>query len=368
MNDLTLLHDGRLIYDLPEPENGRVCNYWVMRLDIATGKRLEEPRRLTNWPSFCVFSGSASKDGKRLAFATWSSFSTTYIGDLEAGGTRLQNTRHFTLEDSDNGARGWTADGKVVVVKQTGGSWKVYKQSLDWDVPEPIMSSAADGWMLLGAISPDDKWYIARVWPKGANPDHLSVPLPILRIPLNGGSPETVLQLARHANVSCARPPSKTCVIAEQSEDRKQMVISIFDPIKGRGPELVRFDFERELKTLDVPPCVISPDGRRLAIARSPESQIEIYSLHGQLIQRIPSQSLGTLIFLVWAMDQKGLFATRNAQGGNELLHLDLQGSVTSLRKCVGFEGCFGLPSPDGRHLAIVDTNQSRNMWMMENF
>jgi hypothetical protein len=157
-------------------------------------------------------------------------------------------------------------------------------------------------------------------------------------------------------------------VIAEQSEDRKQMIVSIFDALKGRGPELARFDFARELETLEVPTCVISPDGTRLAIARSPESPIEVYSLHGQLMRKIPSQSVGDLIWLAWSANQKGLFVTRKAQRGNELLHLDVQGNVTSLRKCIGNETCFGFPSPDGRHLAVIDRNQSNNLWMMENF
>src|SRR5207245_887501 len=63
-NDIVWLHDGRVIYDLPESENDSVRNYWVMRLDIATGKRVDKPRRLTNWPSFFVSSGNASNDDK----------------------------------------------------------------------------------------------------------------------------------------------------------------------------------------------------------------------------------------------------------------------------------------------------------------
>ena len=146
------------------------------------------------------------------------------------------------------------------------------------------------------------------------------------------------------------------------------MIVSILDPIKGRGPQLARFDFARELAVLEVPTCVISPDGTRLAIARSPESPLEIYSLHGQLVHTIPSRSVGELLMLVWSADQKGLFVTRKAQNGNELLHLDFQGNVTSLRRCIGVETCFGFSSPDGRHLAIGDRNQSNNIWLMENF
>jgi serine/threonine protein kinase len=368
-NDIVWLHDGRLVYDLSESgSSGNACNYRTVRLDLQTGKRLEEPRRLTNWPNFCVFSGSATNDDKRLVYSLSSGFFTSYVADLVAGGTRLHNTRHFTLEDSDDIAHGWTANGKLLVAQHRKDGWALYRQSLESDTPDPIVSPVAGGWLLMGATAPDGKWYIGRIWPDAENVQRPTIPLPIVRIPLAGGTPETILQLSRHANVSCERPPSNTCVIAEQSEDRKQMIVSMFDPLKGRGSELARFDFERELGVIEVPTCVISPDGTRLAIARAPESPIEIYSLHGQLIHKIPSHSAGTWIWLAWSANQEGLFVTRKAQNGNELLYLDLRGNETSLRKCNGGETCFGLPSPDGRHLAIIDRNQSSNMWMMENF
>ncbi len=69
-NDIVWLHDGRVVYDLPESKNGNVCNYWTMRLDPATGKHIEEPRRLTNWPNFCVFSGSVTNNVSSLRVVT----------------------------------------------------------------------------------------------------------------------------------------------------------------------------------------------------------------------------------------------------------------------------------------------------------
>ena len=199
---------------------------------------------------------------------------------------------------------------------------------------------------------------------------HPSIPFPILRIPLAGGTPETIVRLSRKGSVSCAQPPSNTCVLAEQSEDHKQMIVSILDPIEGRGPELARFNFERELAAIGEPTCVISPDGNRLAMALSPESSIEIRSLHGQLLRKIPSRSEGSLTWLNWSADQKGFFVTRTAHSARELLYLDFKGNATLLRKCnlnLG-GGCEGIPSPDGRHLAITEIEQSNNMWMMENF
>jgi len=370
MGDWVRLHDGRMLYSLREPVNtvSDVCNYWTTRLDLATGRRLEEPRRLTNWPNFCVFGGSVTNNDKRLAFVASSGFDTSYVADLEAGGKRLRNIRRFTLEEDDS-VRGWTADGKVIVTQNRDTS-SLYKQSLDSATPEPIVSSVAVGALLLGATTPDGKWYIGRIWPNGESIEHPTIPFPILRIPLAGGTPETILQLSRQGSVSCARPPSSICVLAQVSADGKQMIVSTLDPVKGRGSELVRFDFDRVLEDSN---CVISPDGTRLAVARSPESPLEIRSLHGRLIYKIPFRSVGQLNWLNWSADQKGFFATRTGQSGNELLYLDFQGKTTSLRKCGGGTlglggGCQGLPSPDGRHLAIIDRDQSNNMWMMENF
>ena len=366
MNDIVWLHDGRWVYDLPEPTNGSVCNYWTMRLDLATGKRLEEPRQLTNWPNFCVFSGSVTNNDKRFAFMASSGFYNAYVADLEAGGKRLRNIRRFTLEEGDS-VGGWTADGKVLIGQNRDNHWILYKQSVDSETKEPIVASGAGGALLLGSTTPDGKWYLGRFWPAGQSIDHPTIPFPILRIPLDGGRPETIMQISRLGNVSCARAPSSTCVLV-QSEDGKQMIVSILDPIKGRGSELARFDFDRELAAVDVPLGVVSPDGTRLAIARNPEGPIEIRSLHGQLIRNIPSQSLGILTWLTWSADEKGLFVSRKGQKGDELLYLDFQGNATSLRKCVGSDACQGFPSPDGRHLAVSDRAQSNNMWMMEDF
>jgi len=366
MNDFVWLHDGRFVFDLPEQGHNSVCNYWTTRLDLATGRRVEESKRLTNWPNFCVFSGSVTNNDKRLAFVASSGFYTSYVADLGDGGRRLSNTRRFALEEND-GVLGWSADGKVLVGRNRAG-WSLYKRSFNSDTAEPIVSSVAGGAILLGATTPDGKWYIGRIWPEGESLDHPTIPFPVVRIPLAGGRPETILQLSRQGNVSCARPPSGPCVLAEQSEDGRQLIVSILDPIEGRGSELTRFDFDREFDALDGPLCAISPDGTRLAIARNLEKPIEIRSLRGQLIRTLPPRSFGVLTWLAWSSDQKGFFVTRKGQNGDELLYLDFQGSATSLRKCVWSDTCYGLPSPDGRHLAIGDKDQNNNMWMLENF
>jgi Tol biopolymer transport system component len=362
-SDIVWLRGGRVLYSLLEP-SGLACNYWSTRLDLSTGKHLEEPRRITNWPNLCANGGSATNDGKQFAFAVNSTFYTGYIGDLQAGETRIANVKHFTLEDSDDAVDDWTPDSKAVLIVETRGDhYSLYKQSLESDEQTPIVTSVAGGVLSYAIVSPDGKWIIALVAPQ--TPPY--VPFSIVRISIAGGVPVPLLQVARLSPVTCSRSPSGGCVIAEQSDDHKQMIVSKFDPEKGRGPELARFDLARDIDLFaDNLICAISPDGTRLAIARSPESAIEIQTVNGQLLRTVPSRISDRKSFLSWAADQRGFFVTRRASGGEELLHLDLQGNEKVLRNCV--LECIGIPSPDGRHLAIIDVQSSANMWMMENF
>ena len=367
INDIIWLHNGRLVYDIAEPDTG-VCNYWIARIDPDTGRRLEQPRRLTNWPNGCVSSGSASSDDKKITFAAWTGFFTTYVADLDAGGTRLRNVRHFVQEDADIYPFDWTPDSKSVFLarhrKPDGHS--LYKQALDSDRAEMLNSDGA-GWLSFGVVSPDGKWIIGRAWLETESFPP-TTRMPILRFPISGGSPETILELSHLAVVSCAKLPSKTCVLGEESDNHKQLIVSAFDAMTGRGPELVRFDLDRPVDNVaDNLLCVISPDGTRLALTHSPEGNVEIYSIHGQLLQKVHSAPLGKIIWLAWSRDQRGFFVSRKVQADTELVHLDLQGHTESLRRCVG-EACIPVPSPDGKHLAITDHSQLMNMWMMENF
>jgi eukaryotic-like serine/threonine-protein kinase len=166
----------------------------------------------------------------------------------------------------------------------------------------------------------------------------------------------------------CARPPSNLCAVAEPSEDRKQMIITAFDPVKGRGRELGRFDLDPDYDlSANNLLCDISPDGTRLATARGPEAPIQIHSLRGQQTQVIRAKGLNNMRTFQWAADGKGLLVNNLIEGGTEIFHVDLKGNTRPLWKCNN-DRCFALPSPDGRHLAIDDWRLTANMWMIENF
>jgi hypothetical protein len=148
------------------------------------------------------------------------------------------------------------------------------------------------------------------------------------------------------------------------------MIVTSFDPIKGRGSEVMRFDLGIYAKNgLSIRNrsllCDISADGTRFAIARGSGAPVEIYSLHRKRLGVMPT--LGDMSQISWAADTQGLFVTRHLYDGAELVHVALNGSTHSLWRSHG-EACFGRTSPDGRHIAIFDSQETANMWLMENF
>ena len=372
MGDWTWLPGEKLLYsDHCDPAGipaDASCNFWINRVDVSTGKIIEAPKRLTNWFGFAIADVSASADGKRVAFLETRALGVSHVADIAMGGTQLVNLRRVMLEESrDDAVRDWTADGKTLIVEHLiGDQYQISKQSLNGDTPESVVTEGA-GFAERAIISPDGKWIILQVKTAKADPVPFKTALPVMRVPLAGGTPEPIFTVREGAWIMCARPPSNLCLVVEATEDLKDMTVTAFDPVKGRGSELARF-------TLDEPPflgellCGLSPDGSQLALARSPAGPIEIHSLRSQQTLTIPTTGLDPLAYIKWAADGKGLFISTHKQGAREILHLDLRGKATVIWKCNQPWSCAANPSPDGRHVAIHEVEQNANIFMMENF
>jgi len=377
MGDFLFLPDGRLLYSDLSPEYitafDTSVNYWMERLNLRNGDLVDKPRRLTNWAGSWITNSSVSTDGKRVAFLKSSGHGSGYLAELEASGTRIVNSRRFTWEEGGEDAlASWTVDGKTaIVVQNRGDRYAIYKQGLNSDTLVPVVAPTI-GWLNEDVVaSPDGKWLILQAWPTGGNQSDQ-----ILRVPLTGGTPELMFKLREGSAIACAKPPSNLCAVAEQSDDRKQMIIRSFDPSalspsEGRGTELARFDLrdqahdvEQNMLRLD-----ISPDGARLTAAVGPFGPIAIRSFQNQHTDLIQTGNLNRIRLIRWAADGRGLIVSSFAKGGGQIVHLDLSGNATLLWKCRGDQdNCFALPSPDGRHLAIYAWDLDANIWMMENF
>jgi serine/threonine protein kinase len=374
--DRTWLPDGRVIYfdqcrhsDLMRSDTS--CNYWVTRIDVQRGGISENPRRLTNWVGVTAGSPSATANGKQIVFVQSSSKGLGYLADLDASGTRITRARRFPLEESgENAISSWTSDGKNAIVAQNRfDRYSVRMYSLNSGAGTSIVTSVAGGLIERSAVSPDGKSLMLLVFPATGDPTVTTMDQ-LVRIPITGGTPEPIFSMREGSSMFCAKPPATLCAVAEESQDRRTMIITAFDPVKGRGAELARFDLIRDQ---EIDPyidhlllCDLSPDGTRLVVVRGEDGPIEIHSLRGEPIFVIPVKGLRKLREIMWAADEKGFFVENWAEHGHEVVRVDLRGKIDTLWKCSS--RCSGWPSPDGRHLGIYDQTVSANMWMMENF
>jgi serine/threonine protein kinase/DNA-binding winged helix-turn-helix (wHTH) protein len=362
------LPDGRLIYSERDPQAvGDSCNYRAMRFDLRTSHIIEKPRRLTNWAGFCMENTGATADGKRLVFQEFATHGIMYMADLVEGGSRILNARRFTSGETDY-LSGWTPDSQAVLfTSHRGSSGAVYQQSLNKDEPE-LVAGGADGFGQ-AKVSPDGKWIVASLTPKPGGPFS---PDQLTRIPFAGGSPELIFPVGPENEISCSNPSTNLCVIAEATEDHKQAVVTAIDPLRGRGALLARFALAPNQASIrpGAPDwrCEISPDGTHLAVSQHIEGPIQILSLRGQPAKLLQTTRLNMQADFHWAADGRGLYVNSAVKGGTALLHMDLQGNTHPLWENNGSVNAFGIPSPDGRHLAILGWTKSSNVWMMENF
>ena len=197
-----------------------------------------------------------------------------------------------------------------------------------------------------------------------------ATPVRIMRVPALGGAPQTVLEGKGINGLACAPSPAALCAFSEPSPDLKQAVISSLDPVNGRGKELTRINL---WYPSDYYSWGLSRDGSRLAFVQPliREGRIRIISLPGGAAREIYVKGWNYLSRLSWAADATGLFIGRHPISGSTLLYVDLRGRSDVLwqqGEIPGTPRTWGVPSPDGRHLAFVDYTADTNVWILQNF
>ncbi len=356
------LPDGRTVLSSTKPgtaDNG--CNSWIVRNDLRTGKLVEKPRRLTSWTGFCMDPTSITADGKKLTFLDLVPNAKLYMADLQPSGARITNLRPFTSGDSFDWPSDWTPDSKALIFHSNrDGHEGIYKQSLDGGAPE-LLADQKGYYGEGGKVSADGKWILYLQGHEGDDPKKPSKPPQLMRVPVAGGPAQRVFTLEhRLAAPRCARAPSNVCVISELTEDQKELIVTAFDPVKGRGRELMRIAQDPNHWSFGT----LSPNGTRIAqIAGS--NRIRILSLHGELIREIQVKDSRTADSLSWVPDGSALFV---AASGGSLMRVGLDGRVQPLIENHAPEVVAAGASPDGRHLVVMFRGARKNVWMMENF
>jgi DNA-binding winged helix-turn-helix (wHTH) protein/Tol biopolymer transport system component len=362
--DFCWLPDGRIVYPVNEGSPDLTdSNLWAIKVDEQTGRPIGSPRQITRTAALSFDDFSVSADGKLLAFRNYSGHATVFLGRREAGGTKIESLRRFTLDEEYEQPFAWTPDAKALIfVSNRKGNFAIYKQGVDEDTPEQIVRTTDDGGDV--RVSPDGVWILYTTYTTEKYGGHM------MRVPLSGGVPEPVMETRHLINFSCARPPSTVCISAEATSDLE--IFTAFDPTGGRGRELFRLPLQSgdELYAFS-----LAPDGNAIAVLHlgsgigvSATNRIQIVSLTGQHIRDIDVTSPMPLATMDWDWDGKALLCGVESRKGSSLLRVDLAGRAQLLWTQKGGLGTWAIPSPDGRYVAILGSVLDRNVWMLENF
>src|ERR1700693_3564254 len=322
LGDLVWLADGRIVYSLSQS--------WVSYSDTNLGQGAVGPKtgrgssgatRLTNWFGFSIASLSATADGQKLSFLKTTILARVEVGELEAGGKRLQTPRPLSREEYFVWPVSWTPDSKsVVFYADRDGQWNYFKQDLNQDTAQPLV--VGPEWKWYGHFSPDGRWFLYVAWPTRELPKPATT-VRLMRVASQGGPSDLVMNVRGSTNFHCARAPASLCVVEEQTE--KQLVFTSFDPLKGRGREVARI--ERN-PTSAPPQWDLSPDGSRIAVGmyNANEGRIRIITVGDGLASDIVLTGLAGIEYVDGSPDGKALYVSSRSTAGTALLRVDLQG------------------------------------------
>jgi DNA-binding winged helix-turn-helix (wHTH) protein/Tol biopolymer transport system component len=356
--------DNHLIYSISEPiPNQGDSNVWSVPLDTAghvTGpsvRLLATPDEVSNL--------SATADGKRIAVTKDSENPDIYITELNSAGTRLSVPRRLTLDERRDLPFSWTPDSKAVLFSSDrDGTFHIFKQQIDQTVPELLVGGNEQA--MGPRLAPDNATVLYVIWPRLGES---VLQGRVMRIPLSGGPPQTVLEHSSTANLQCARSPSTLCVYDDHGEN--EISFYRFDPSTGHSEELpqarihdpIAYSYNWSL----------SPDGKVLALCKTKTTEknpsITFLSLEDGSKRTVEVAGWAGIANIDFAADGKSVWATAFADSGQwELLKISMQGRARPMLKDDTMEMGWAIPAPDGKHLAIWKARQTSNVWLLERF
>jgi hypothetical protein len=344
-------------------------------VDQRTGKRQQELTRITDWPAGSSLEGANATHDGRIAFRKVIGQSAVYVAELEAGGKHIHgDARRLTLEEGRNHPSAWTADNQAVILESNrGGHLGIYRQVPGQDTAEAIVTGSENAWAPV--VSPDGHWILYLVYSGVRGSD---TPVQLKRVPITGGPSQKIETKVMYGAPRCAAGLPGLCAIAEPAAGRKRIVFTAFDPVAGRGAELTAMEADPKADYL----WDLSPDGRRIAVVKMTnnysgeewqvsEGPIHILSLDdGQPpLELFAKGRKNQWQSLDWAADGNGLYVSADATVGSVLLYLDLKGNASDVWPHPSIDrGTRGIPSRDGRRIALLGRNQDSNVWMIEKF
>ncbi len=355
------LSDGRILFvrsDNPYLDWGR--DIWEVKTDPATGAFLEEPRNLGEIPGNPTrfTSLTAALDGSRLMVLADISTGGVFVADFVPSPPRLTNIRRFIFDERVNYPHAWTADSRAVIFESNSdrkGNWDLFKQYLDQRTPETIVATPHPE--VLAQLASDGRMLMYAARPKGADPTAFQ----LMRVPIDGGTPQPVPIGGVLDEFRCSAN-GKHCVL-RTSVAGKFFAFHELDPVRGKGRELARIPWMPRI----VGDWTISADGAQVAIPNhSTDARIRLVSLVSD-----PSTPQDRELLLPGLSDLSGVGSAADGSGWFAGAHTDMGAQVFFVYpdgryRLLGDIQGWLVPSPDGRHVAFLNSESTSNAWVVD--
>src|SRR5262249_36615061 len=137
-----------------------------------------------------------------------------YVAEFSPEEPRLGKPQQLTFDEADDLPFDWTLDNKAVLfISNRTGTDHIFRQRM--------VGTSADMY-----VSDGEKKAICRLNPDGTqilymvptnSYDHLASAR-LMRVPINGGPPQIVLEAPGLDNFQCSRSPSAICVLSQQAK------------------------------------------------------------------------------------------------------------------------------------------------------
>jgi eukaryotic-like serine/threonine-protein kinase len=357
--DFCLLRDGRVI-SIGLPGGLGI---------FATDSRENHPRNLVRFDfsrdSYYYTRPTVSADGRHLVVLKTIGEASVFAGRLVDGGKRLENVRRITSGGPESSAHAWTPDSRAIVFESNRENvYHIFSQRLDQRNPDRLVSSNTGS--VAGRFSPDGRWLFYE-----ARTDHNT----LMRTASSGGAPRVVLENPNMVNYYCTGAAANFCVVGVR--DQEQLVFYRLDP--NLEPPAGGFAMSqlRELGRTDYHPSDwgISPDGSTIAMVRPDDHEGRIHFV-ALATQRDTSAAKDVVVkgwtnfySLNWTLDGSGWYVSNQpASGEPSFLYVERGGNATVLYSLPSSAPMWGVPSPDGRYLALCATPMITSAWLIENF
>ena len=343
--------------DLPPGQND--TNLWELSLNPRSALPTGPPVRLTSGPDR-RFPSSASRDGKKILFGRGGNDPDVYLADIEGKAGHLANYRRLTLDDRKDMPYAWTADSRsVIFISDRDGPYHIFRQDIDKATPDLIVGG--DNSAIIARMNPDQN---AVMYLLSSGSGYKSPPYRLMEQPLAGGEPREILKGSMITNFQCAFLPSRVCLFSDAPAPA-ELVIYQFDEHTGDKQELARLH-ESEFSYFN---WTLSRDGRYLATARISGGRgptlVQIRELPTGRNFGLPLPPGMGAGYLDWAADSNSLWICAVHGDATSMVRMDLSGKITGSFDSKQPDLGFGIPSPDGRHLAILQGSPRANAWLL---